>query len=257
MQGLSAKRLPGLTDPIPAVVSASLAGKSVMARNIVDGLFESPLARGPLRILHRFTNRNRRRNYERAVRALRDAHDKTKEEGLGELAKVYAVGLYLVLLEHDFATLRELFVFADDDHRRKFAARQMALLLFEASNDIPKLLVPEYLKLARELQVAEEKVLALEAIGLRIDGFWKTHREKLGRVRNLVTAHRHKDGRKQLRVLDTMDPWSLIELGGEFNKLLHELVSWHLGLTNYTNFLINFTALDQFLRDHVRLYVPR
>ena len=96
------------------------------------------------RIRHLIKEPKRIRQLEKTISVIRREYDRADKKGMPHYRNIYNVGLYVLVLEHDFAVLKHDALFSIWDWRKKYVARQLAVLLYEASNDLPNLLGKEF-----------------------------------------------------------------------------------------------------------------
>ena len=92
------------------------------------------------------TNRNRRHTIsaekkrlpalELAIATLTEQKIKAQERGLVHAEPIHNIGLYLLLMDRDFAVLKVDMVSTFENWRLKHTARQMGLLLYEVCDDL-------------------------------------------------------------------------------------------------------------------------
>lgn len=101
--------------------------------------------------------------------------------------------MYLLLLDQDIAYFTDDLVCAIGDRRRAFLAKQEAILLYEAAEDVPQLLGREFRDAVKALGASAEEIARLNSVSSDLNQFWHGHREFLGRIRNVLAAHRDHD----------------------------------------------------------------
>lgn len=213
-------------------------------------------ARGPLRLLERvLTIRNQRRvekqdrkrlpALEQTIQSIRQACARSDKLGVFHYRRIYNVCLYVLVLDRDMAVLRLDFVSAKDSWRRKFAARQIAVALYEACNDLPDLVGKDYRATLGTLPGADGLLAELNSVSKSINQFKAEKREALAQIRNYIGAHRDKDAVRQLEEIDRLDPLAIFETGADFYRGLKKLVGLQIrimGIIGAPSVMLNHLA---------------
>ena len=113
------------------------------------------------------TNRNRRHTLraekerlpalESAIATLTEQKLKAQERGLVHAERIHNVGLYLLLMDRDFAVLKVDMVSTFEDWRLKHTARQMGLLLYEVCDDLSHMFGKDFRTSLAALEVNGEE----------------------------------------------------------------------------------------------------
>lgn len=112
----------------------------------------------PYRIRIRRGERHRVAVLERTIESLRAQHEHAHERDYAERALVLNASLYALIFDRDFASLKKFFLSADNDWDRRFVARQMAVMLYEASTDVPVLIGKDLRAMLVRLEISDEVV---------------------------------------------------------------------------------------------------
>jgi len=145
---------------------------------------------------------------------------------------VLNAGLYSLLFDRDFAALKEFFLAANNDWDRRFVARQMAVMLYEGTQDLPALIGKDFRDMMKRLEFADNRTKEVSQIRTKLAAFKRVHSERLKELRNVIAAHRARDVTLQLRLLDSLDKFEVYRTAVEFYAIVGELASV---LTNITN----------------------
>lgn len=197
------------------------------------------------RIRFRWRERRRVRELRKAIASLRKVYKGVEELGLKNIKNIHNVALYVLLLELDWAILNWDMMHATDHWRRTFVARQMAVFLFEASEDLTQLLGRDYREALHSMNVGHETIDELGRISSQLNQFRHEHEKTLKRIRQFIGAHRDHDAGAQLDILDNLEPLSIYGLAGEFYVPLRALADFQVRLTLIAGNLK--ILLDQFL----------
>jgi hypothetical protein len=144
----------------------------------------------------------------------------------GNIKIVFNVGMYLLLLDQDLAYFTDDLVSAIGDRRRAFIAKHEAVLLYEAAEDLPQLLGREFRNAIKSLGVTEEQLSRLNSLSSELSRFWRTHREFLGAIRNVLVAHRDHDSLRYTESLEVLKPLEVMNRAVELSERLGGLVNF-------------------------------
>lgn len=150
------------------------------------------------------------------------------------LATIHNATLFVLLLDQDFHWLRTQMLRALDEPERMFVGRQIAVLLFEASEDLPVVFGGGYRKALTAVQFDKHVLPELDAITKRVGKFRREHQDALKQVRTLVGAHRDHDALLQLETLERIQPLSLMEQAAELYVSIHSLTDLLVKVTLLT-----------------------
>ena len=121
------------------------------------------------------------------------------------------------------------------DRRRAFVAKHEAVLLYEAAEDIPQLLGKKFRDAIAGLSVPPERLQAINAVSADLNKFWRTHREFLGRIRNVLAAHREQDALAYANALDSIKPLEVMHRAAELSQLLEILIQQLIAMAQITS----------------------
>lgn len=194
----------------------------------------------PARIRFRWRERRRLAASTRALASLQKLYTQAAELGLDNVKQVHNVGMYILLLDLDLTTLSWYMLHARYNWQRGFAARQIAVILHEASRRLPQLVGGNYRKGLQSLGVRAEVFNELNTISKQLNCFRAEHERALGIIRNFVGAHRDEDAAAQLKIIAGLQPLEIFGLVGDFYLPLRQLVDFQIRLTV---FLANLRVL--------------
>lgn len=183
------------------------------------------------RIKFRWRERRRAQAVREALSAMRQAHSGAVELGLPNVIRAYNLGLYILLLELDCSEMSWDMMRAGNEWRRKFVARQMAVFLYEASEDLTQLLGHNYRESLRSLGIGSDLFYELGQIARQLNRFKETNRDFLKQIRTFVGAHRDHDAAAQFVILDNLEPLKVYGLAGNFYAPLRALADLQVRLT--------------------------
>jgi hypothetical protein len=137
---------------------------------------------------------------------------------------LYNVALYLLLLDQDLAYFTDDLVCAIGDRRRRFVAKNEAILLYEAAKDLPQLLGKRFRDPLGNLNVPPQLRSAMDSVSSDLSAFWQQHRVFLGAIRNAVAAHREQDALRYQNLLDGIEPLEVMHRAADLSTLLQRLI---------------------------------
>lgn len=200
----------------------------------------------PKRARFSWTHRAHLDASDKVVVSVRKLCARSREMGMENLACVHNASLFVLLLDQDFHWLRTQMMQALDEPERMFVARQIALLLFEASEDLPQVFGRDYREALAALHFGQKVLPELDAIMKGVNKFKREHAAALKQIRTLVVAHREQDALVQLEALEGVRPLSLMELAAEF----------YVSLRSLTDLLVKVTLMTAdigvFARDYLK-----
>jgi hypothetical protein len=143
--------------------------------------------------------------------------------------------LYLILLDQDLADFTDNIVCAIGERRRTFFAKQEAVLLYEAAEDLPQLLGRDFRNALKALHISVEHQQNLNAVSSDLNKFWQTNREFLGNIRNALAAHREHDALRYLESLEQVKPLEVMQCAADLSGHLGRLTSVVMQIGRATN----------------------
>ena len=85
-------------------------------------------------------------------------------------------------------------------------AKSRAVLLYEAAEDLPQLLGPEFRDAIKALGASPEQLSRANAVSSELSRFWHSNREFLGTIRNALAAHGDHDTLRYAEALEVLKP---------------------------------------------------
>lgn len=187
----------------------------------------------PGRLRYRWKNRNRLTVTARLIATLKKQCEDAHKHGLKNHAIAYNAALFMTLVEQDLSAYSSALYLANTKWHQQFAARGMAVLLYETAKDIPEVLGKEYRQALRNLRLDDSWLQALNKSTTGFNAFKTEHAALLKTVRTYVGAHKEKDALAQLEVLETLDHMEIYRLGAKFSASLNALVEFQMALLAY------------------------
>jgi len=184
---------------------------------------------------------------QETIDVIKREHKRAIDLNLEHYARFYNVCLFILVIEYDLSVLIQYSVKAyTRNWEKKFIARQIAVLLYEAIEDIPQLLGKNYRASLRTIPLWDEAEKELNRISKELNQFKKSHSKMLEELRNFVTAHRDRDAAKQMEIIDNLDSDSIYKLVGDFYDIVNPLVPF---ITRITRILGNPSVIVHHLSE--------
>jgi hypothetical protein len=101
---------------------------------------------------------------------------RARDMGLEDRERVFNVGLYILLMDRDFAVVK-LQMATFDKWKLRFSARQMAVIIYEVVDDLSGMLGKPLRQSFQTLGISEDDRRTLEDIGRALNQFRKGQSE--------------------------------------------------------------------------------
>jgi len=188
--------------------------------------------RGFLKMIFYWRSRKLRKQENKRLIAL----DSAMETIAVELAKakvaknkdneaIFNIVLYTLTIEYDVSVIKFMIPFEIDIWHKRFLARQMAVLMYESTNDLLKLLGRDFKPLIDKLPNRKEITIRLNEIRNELNTFKSSNSAYLSQIRNFSGAHRENDAFEQLVVIRNISSNQILEITAEFMKPITSLTS--------------------------------
>lgn len=120
-------------------------------------------------------------------------------------AQLWNVCLHINLAAHDLSVMVWQLFAERDIWARKLAARHVALLVFEITEDFTQLLGGPFREALHMLGTLKRFEPDLRSARKPLDSFRQVRSSELNRVRNIAAAHRDHDGLRLLNTIESID----------------------------------------------------
>ncbi len=215
-----------VADDVRSVISASGEVYRANKKLQEERFLSNETLKNSIERVVTFRNRARARSSSKrrakiriaALASVRNTLEKADQMNATNIRTVFNVSLYLLLLDQDLAYFTDDLVQAIGDRRRAFIAKQEAVLLFEAAEDVRQLLGKEFRAALINLNVERGIFDRLNSISTNLNRFWDQHREFLKTTRNVLAAHRDHDALRYVRYLENLEPLSVMRCAVEFSS---------------------------------------
>ena len=181
------------------------------------------------------------------IDVIKREYKRARDANLEHYVRFYNVSLFILIMDYDMSVLSQHYIRAyTRDWERKFIARQMAVLLYEISKDIPEILAKEFRASLKTLPLWDEAEKEINQISKNLNQFKVSHGKMLGELRNIVTAHRYHDAAKQMEIIDNLNSDSIYKLVGDFYDCAKPLLPF---MTRITRILGNPSVIVDHLSE--------
>lgn len=164
------------------------------------------------------------------ITTIRHNHQGAKANGLIHYERVYNVALFILMLEQDLAVITRQFALSYRTWEKRFAARQLAIILHEVPTDLVELLGGDFRKSLKTFQLWDGALDELNNISKLLHQFRSDRGALLEEIRHFVGAHRDHNAAKQLEIIEAIDPLTIYRMAAELYESIHPLVSFLIKL---------------------------
>ena len=193
-------------------------------KKIEYSTLEFPLVfRGFINLYFKLSTIRIRRKELSRLKALEDTldtinkeYEKASKNKEIDKMNIFNVSLFMLTVEYDVSSITYMMPFQMDKWNKKFLARQLAVLMYEATDDFLELLGKDYRKMITKLSSGETLLEQLNEISKGLNKFKKKNEQFLYEIRNYCGAHRDKNGYKQLALINSIEPNDMLDLAAEF-----------------------------------------
>lgn len=146
--------------------------------------------------------------------------DYCKKNNLEQSKELWNVACYVYITSFDLTIITENLYLTQNEWGRRFFARQSALLIYEAIDDIMNLTGKKFRNMLEQLENAAELKVELKAISTNMNEYKNHNYLKLQQIRNKSAAHRDHDCTDLLKTIGEINWSGTVELSRQFNNIL-------------------------------------
>lgn len=172
---------------------------------------------------------------EGTIKATIREYERSEKWGRTHFQDFYRVGLFVAMVDFDFATIYYGYIRETQEWRRRFYLRQLVLLLYEVSKDMPEVL-GQLRRTLKHLPTQDGDLDELGAISTEYNRIWREVRPELQDIRSAVAAHRDHNAYLQIQTIRALDPIKITNRASEFVEAGHQLIPF---LTRVMNGLVD------------------
>jgi hypothetical protein len=162
---------------------------------------------------------------ENSMAETRSAYEKAKSMNLTHMMSVYNVALYLLILHRDVEVIKLECVSTLENWKLKFYARQLAVAIFEAMDDLPHLLKRNRAALAAIDFSNAGFVQKQDTFAGIINRVKKQHERILKPIRDNIGAHRPQNAITFYDEVEAVDPIKVLKAAGDFYPVVEPLLN--------------------------------
>ena len=165
------------------------------------------------------------------MKTIQQRHMEARAHGLKHYERIYNVALFVLLIDQDIAVVSRHFALGYRTWEKRFAARQLAIILHEVPSDLAKLLGGDFRKSLMTFPLWNGAIDELNQISKLLHTFEKDKGSLLKEIRHLVGAHRDHDAAKQLDIIETIEPLSIYRMAVDLYDCINPLVTFLVKVT--------------------------
>ena len=144
-------------------------------------------------------------------------------QGRKDVEAIWNAAFHVNLVSHDLMTFVYFTTTTPDVWARRSAARAIATVIFEGSDDLQNLLGKAFSSALRRSGLDDAVSNTLRTVKKKLSEFLKRNRECLKTIRMGASAHRESDCIKFMNAVGLASPDTLLALSSEFEAILREL----------------------------------
>lgn len=175
---------------------------------------------------------NRIKAIEKAIETITNEYEKASIKGEIDKMKIFNVSLFTLTIEYDISALKFMILFQMDKWNQQLLCRQLAVILYESSEDLLELLGKDLRLLINKLPESDKLSKELRRQTKEISKFQNTNMKFLQEVRNYCGAHRDKEAYKQLAIINNLETDNLLELLADFMQPVSRLTPFYSKVMN-------------------------
>lgn len=146
---------------------------------------------------------------------------------------------FLNMLQYDLTSVGYNLVFEKKPWQKIYYARQVILIMYEAFKDLPEILGKYYKEIFDGIDKAKPYLETLKGYKKEFELLNNMNKDFLQHTRMNVSAHRDQDIDKQLQVIRDIDPYRVIRIMFDFEKILRNIAE------HIENYLIHSIKLEK------------
>ena len=134
---------------------------------------------------------------------------------------------YLNIFAYDLTSVGYNLYFEKGRWQKIYFARQVALLIYEALEDIPVItgkVFKIHFQEVKGMTAVDKFIEEMRTLSKQLNKFKALHRDKLFNIRVNVAAHRDIDINKQLEIIGNINPYEIISLMLDFQKIVKSYI---------------------------------
>ncbi|AMM50540.1 hypothetical protein TH61_04230 [Rufibacter sp. DG15C] len=142
-----------------------------------------------------------------------------------DVEEVWNVAGFITMTYYDLKILLKELTISDNEWRKRYFARQACLLIYEAIEDVPKLIGRKFTtQIVALLSKSEIHIEQLRQIKQAISEYNNKHKPLLSKIRHSCIAHREHRMLDQIKLINQISWQTILPLVSEFDTILFDLV---------------------------------
>lgn len=170
---------------------------------------------------------DRIKSIEEAIAITTEEYERALSNGETEKMKIFNVSLFTLTIEYDISSLKFLIAFQMDQWNKQLLCRQLAVILYESTEDLLELLGKDLRLLINKLPASDELSKELKKRTKEINKFKTANMLFLQEIRNYCGAHRDKEAYKQLMIINNINSDNLLGLLVDFMQPVSKLTPFY------------------------------
>lgn len=167
----------------------------------------------------------------RLIKTVQQRHAESRVRGLKHYERIYNVALFVLVIDQDIAVLTRYLALGCRTWGKRFAARQLAIILHEVPSDLAELLGGDFRKILMTFPLWNGAIDELNDITKLLHKFEKEKGSLLKEIRHFVGAHRDHDAAKKLAIIETIDPLAIYRMASDLYDCINPLVTFLVKVT--------------------------
>jgi hypothetical protein len=187
----------------------------------IDTLFENEIVKDRKSFENRFFERYKVLNSN--ILLTEKIKSLAKQKNSSENIIIWNIYGFLNMLQYDLTSVGYNLVFENKPWQKVYYARQVILIMYEAFKDLPEILGKYYKQLFNGIDEAKPYLETLNGYKKEFESLNEMNKDFLQHTRMNVSAHRDQDIDKQLQVIRDIDPYRVIRIMFDFEKILRNI----------------------------------
>lgn len=203
----------------------------------IDTLFEDELIKDRKSFENRFLERYKVLNSN--ILLTENIKSLAKQKESPENIIIWNIYGFLNMLQYDLTSAGYNLVFENKPWQKIYYARQVILIMYEAFKDLPEILGKYYKQIFNGIDKVKSYLETLKGYKKEFELLSDKNKYFLQHTRMNVSAHRDQDIDKQLQVIRDIDPYRVIRIMFDFEKILRNIAK------HIENYLIHSIKLEK------------
>lgn len=161
---------------------------------------------------------------EKNLSLISNALKECDKKNLRDNRVIWNVANYIIILSYDLKVATYSVIKEKRQWNKLFFARQLCLILYECSQNIPHIHGKDFQIVLKKLKESHEISNDIKSVVKEISRYYYDNKNFLYEVRNITTAHRDfSDTLNQLRTINSIEIEKVLRISHQFEELINEL----------------------------------